>query len=806
MTNTIPAYKDASLSIDTRVQDLLSRMTLDEKIAQMHAFWLTLKEDGQHQPRPGEVVAGSDEPDAYKRKMQNGLGQISRPLGTHSVGATEGLRALNALQRFLRDETRLGIPALSHEECLLGMMTRDATLFPSPLAYGATWNPALIEQVGEQIGVECREVGCHQGLAPVLDVSRDARWGRTEETFGEDPYLTGVMATRYVRGLQGPKRDLLATLKHYVAHSASEGGRNHAPVSMGWRELHDVFMLPFEMAVKQANPGSVMPAYHDIDGEPAHASHHLLTEILRNQWGFDGLIVADYVAISLLYKHHAIARDAAESAAIAFNAGLDIELPDNETAKVLHLALERGQITQAKIDEIVSRVLTEKFRLGLFEQSFEDRAVVLRKPEAEHVALEVARQSVTVLENTGILPLPVAYAPRIAVIGPTADDALALLGGYSFPVHLILQESAAMTSHVVTPLQALRSVYGADKVTYSQGCYILEERVFGAPVFPGDVNGDGDGGGVFATASADVIHESAVSKRVDLIADAVASAQAADVAIVFVGDLPGLFQTGTVGEGSDADSLSLPGVQQALLQAIVDSGKPTIAVMTGGRPYNLGGLEKRLAAFVVAFSGGQAGGKAIAEVLAGLQEPSGRLTISVPKNVGSVPCYYNHKFKSGGTPIAFHFGSLYPFGYGLSYTQFAYDNLQLAQDKIDIESGSVELSVEVTNVGRRAGVDVVQLYVRDRHASVVRPVLELKAFSRVELEAGAKATVRFSVPVDMLNFTDHSSKRVVEPGWFDISVGKSSEDIVLRAAIEVLGNGTRTLPKNWRMESTSEVQ
>jgi len=324
-------YQDPKRSVPERAKDLLARMTVDEKIAQMHALWLILSEDGRHRPRQDDFTGGTD-PEVVKKSLGHGLGQISRPLGSHGVDARQGVRALNRLQKFLREETRLGIPAMSHEECLVGLMARGATMFPSALAYSATWNPDLIERAARAIGGEVRSVGCHQGLAPVLDVSRDVRWGRTEETLGEDPYLVGVLGTRFVRGLQGEKRDLLATLKHYAGHSFSEGARNHGPVHLGWRELNDTFLLPFEMAVKQAHAGSVMPAYHDIDNESCHASRHLLTEVLRDEWGFDGLIVADYIGISLLYQHHNLAKDPAAAAAMAFAAGLDIELPADECA------------------------------------------------------------------------------------------------------------------------------------------------------------------------------------------------------------------------------------------------------------------------------------------------------------------------------------------------------------------------------------------------------------------------------------------------------------------------------------------
>ena len=353
---------------------------------------------------------------------------------------------------------------MSHEECWVGLMVKGATLFPSALNYASTWNPELIEKVGQEIGKEARQIGCHQGLAPVLDVSRDVRWGRTEETMGEDPYLVGVLGTRYVKGLQGENREVLATLKHYVGHSFSEGARNHAPVHLGFRELNDVFMLPFEMAVRQASAGSVMPAYHDIDNEPCHASVFLLTEMLRYHWGFDGLIVADYAGINLLYAHHGVARDKAEAAAQAFNAGLDIELPGFECAEHLQQAVERDQIAEEKINKIVARILAEKFRLGLFENPYVDEnQVSLQSDSAKNLAKEVALQSIVLLENRGILPLDLAKKPRVAVIGPTADDQLAMFSGYSFPVHLIIanmQEEGGQ--YAKTPLQALAERFGDD--------------------------------------------------------------------------------------------------------------------------------------------------------------------------------------------------------------------------------------------------------------------------------------------------------------------------------------------------------
>ncbi|MEX3788863.1 glycoside hydrolase family 3 N-terminal domain-containing protein [Paraburkholderia sp. BR14374] len=792
----MPLYRNPAAAVEERVGDLLARMTLDEKIAQLHAAWLVLSADGNHKARSIDFAQSANQI-TVDEILQYGLGQITRPLGTHTVEPKEGVRALNELQRKMVEDTRLGIPVMAHEECLVGLMIKDATLFPSPLNYAATWNPRLVGEVGTIIGEQARSIGCHQGLAPVLDVSRDPRWGRTEETLGEDPYLVGVLACHYVKGLQGEQRDLLATLKHFVGHSASEGGRNHAPVHVGPRELNDVFMLPFEMAVKLANAGSVMPAYHDVDGVPCHGDRALLHDTLREKWGFDGLVVADYAGVDLLYSHHAVARDSASAAALAFNSGLDVELPGHECAVHLKEALERNEITEATIDTAVTRVLRVKFQLGLFENPYVDpERVDVKSAAAGDTAYQVALESAVLLRNQGdVLPLDANGADKIAVIGPTADDPLALLAGYSFPVHLI-NSGEQSTASISTPLRSLRALLGNERVIHAQGCDIIKERRAGAPVFPGDVSLDLTG---------DAHCDELISKDTDGIAAAVEAARQAGVALVFVGDLAGLFQSGTVGEGSDTDSLDLPGVQQALLQAVVDSGTPTVVVMTGGRPYNLGGLEDRIAAQIMAFAPGERGAEALADLLVGRANFSGRLPLSVPKSAGAVPYVYNHRLKSAGTPIAYHFGCRYPFGFGLGYTQFRYGDLALAHSEVPIEDGTIELSFTLDNIGARDGTEIVQIYVRDRHASVARPVRELKAFARVPLAAGASARVCVKLPVDMLNFTDARGERIVEPGDFDLLVGSSSRDIHLSATVAVAGSATRTLERNWRMLSEVEI-
>ncbi|PZL88689.1 beta-glucosidase [Pantoea graminicola] len=785
-------YQDPSLPAEARARYLLSQMTLDEKIAQMHGYWLMVSDEGAVTERQdaSDQFSHRDAQASFEQKMALGVGQITRPFGSGMLNAETGIALFNALQKRIMAAGRFGIPAMFHEECLTGLMCMGATLFPSSLNMASTWHPGLIKAMADCIGREARSIGCRQALAPVLDVSRDLRWGRTEETFGEDPYLVGIMATEYVRGLQGEQRDLLATLKHYAAHSFSEGARNHAPVHLGFKELNDIFLLPFEMAVKLANAGSVMPAYHDIDNQPCHNDAFLLTEILRNRWGFDGLIVADYGGVSLLHQHHGVTADRAESAASAFNAGLDVELPKDDCAAALTEALARGLIAEEKIDQIVARILTEKFRTGLFDNPFiPDARPDFQSVRARQVARQVALESMILLENDGTLPLRASALESVAVIGPTADDPLALLSGYSFPVHLILNDTEANTSQVTTPLTALQQALPECRITYRKGCHILTERAAGTPVFPGDVGRP--------------LAVSPVSRDESLIADVVQAAQESTLAICFVGDLAGLFQSGTVGEGSDSDTLNLPGVQQKLLEAVVETGVPTIVVMTSGRPYSLQGLENRLAGFLMAWQAGQEGACAIADILTGRQSPGGRLVVSVPGNVGAMPYFYNHKMKSSGTPVAFHFPPRYAFGYGLSYSLFRLSALTLPKMIFTMDE-AVTFTVTVENSGEREADTVIQVYVRDIQASLVRPVKELKAFQRIRLAPAQSADISFTLPADMLNFTDNQGRRRVEPGDFILMIGEASDNIVLQQTITLAGP-LRILDEHWSMESHATI-
>jgi len=783
-----------------RARELLAKMNIKEKAAQLYSVWVELEENGDFRFRGVHdgFIKGSDS-DA-KQAVRNGIGQLTRTLGTRPIDARKAVRGLNLVQKFLIEKTRLGIPAISHEECLPGLLAKGGTLFPAAINYGALWDDELMYRIARTIGDELVCVGAKQGLSPVLDVSRDVRWGRTEESLGEDPYLVGTLATAYVRGIQGGKRPAegkrraLATLKHFVGHSFSEGGRNHAPVRIGERELNDIFLLPFEMAVKLANAGSVMPAYHDIDGEPSSSSRHYITEVLRKRWGFNGIVVSDYEAVSLLRDQHGVAKDEAEATALALRAGMDIELPGFTCFQTgVEKALDRGLIEIGEVDAAVSRVLVEKSRLGLFEHPYVDEgAIELNTPKHRKIAATAAEKSIVLLKNDGILPF--TDKGKTAVIGPLADDQLAVFSGYSFPVHLIFAFRLLndTTRYAKTLREAMTERSRRGEILYSRGCDVLTERPKEVPVYPTDpLAGKGQ-------------KKSYISFDESRIAEAVEVASKADRVVVAVGDLAGLFLTGTVGEGSDASTLELPGVQQKLVDALVATGKPLVVVLMNGRPYNLGPAFEKASAVVEAWLPGQEGAEAITKVLYGDVNPGGRLPVSFPKSAGAMPYFYNYKLKSSGNPVQPEFGALYPFGFGLSYTTFEYRDMGVETRTVPIE-GEIRVRCTVSNTGARRGDEVVQLYVRDRLASLVRPVKELKGFKRITLQPGESKRVEFILPVDMLNFTISGTKRIVEPGEFEVMIGSSADDIKHSEVVTVTGN-VRTLSKRWRMQCEAKVQ
>ena len=748
-----PLYKDPSKNSEERTDDLLGRMTLQEKIAQLTSMWI-------HQDTEGEPVAPGmiidHGADVWNNLLANGIGQITRPFGSRPIDPVKGAEMVNELQKRMIKETRLGIPALCHEECLTGFMAQGATSFPSPLNYGSTWEPDLIEQVGGVIRRQMRSVGTHQGLAPVADVSRDARWGRVEETMGEDPYLVGTMVSRYVKGLQGPdlKQGVLATLKHFAGYSFSEGGRNFAPAHVGRREFMDVFLLPFEMAVKEGGAASVMNAYQDLDGEPPAASKWLLTEILRDAWGFDGIVVSDYAAISHLHQLHRVAEGRADASALALKAGMDAELPNPvEYLEGLQEALDQGLIAESDIDLCVSRVLNMKFRLGLFDDPYVDPSTVaLNLPEEQALARTIAEKSITLLVNDGILPLSPS-PQRLAVIGPNAHERMAMYGDYSFENHVIASVSPDMAEELVsspTVLEELRNKFPDADIHYARGCEIMSGGTEG------------------------------IEEAADL-------ARGADVAILVVGDKAGLFRRGTVGEGTDATDLSLPGGQEQLAAAVLDTGTPTVLVLLNGRPFSMPKIAERAAGILEAWFPGQAGASVIADALAGDLNPGGKITLTFSQTVGAQPAFYNQKFLSGGIPRLPGLEPVFPFGHGLSYTEFEYQDLSLSAPEIPVD-GQLDVSCTIRNIGGREGDEVVQLYLQDLYASVTRPLLELKGFTRISLKPSEAKRVTFTIHADLLAFTGLDYKKIVEPGKIAAKIGSSSQDLRLQGEFELTGD------------------
>jgi beta-xylosidase len=759
---TVPVWNDPDAAIDQRVESLMGALSLEEKLAQLFGVWVGASAEG------GEVAPHQHDMDDavdLDEILPNGLGQLTRPFGTAPVDPALGAVSLLRSQERIAAANRFGIPALAHEECLAGFATWGATAYPVPLSWGATFNPDLVRRMSASIGHDMRSVGVHQGLAPVLDVVRDLRWGRVEETIGEDPYLVGTVATAYVQGLESS--GIVATLKHFVGYSASKGGRNLAPVSMGTRERADVLLVPFEMAVRDGGVRSVMHAYTDTDGVPSAADEELLTGLLRDTWGFTGTVVADYFGIAFLKLLHGVAGTWAEAAGAALRAGVDVELPTVKTfGRPLLEAVRSGEVPEALVDRALRRVLTQKAQLGLLDGDWSPvppalAGLDLSDPEAVRgqidldtaenraIARELAEQAVVLLRNDGVLPL--RSPRRVAVIGPNADDPAALLGCYSFPAHVGVQHpDVPVGIDLPTLLDAVRAELPDAEVVTALGTTV-------------------DGG------------------ETDGIAEAVDLARGADVVVVALGDRAGLFGRGTSGEGCDAPSLDLPGAQQQLLDELVASGTPVVAVLLSGRPYALGSAAHRAGAIVQAFFPGEEGSPAVAGVLSGRVNPQGRLPVSVPAQPGSQPSTYLAAPLERASEVSnIDPTAAFPFGHGLGYTSFDWSDLRVDAAEVATD-GAIEASITVRNTGDRAGVEVVQLYLHDPVASVVRPVQRLVGFARVPLGAGESARVEVSVPLDLASFTGRDGRRVVEPGALELRFAASSADVRLTAAVQATG-------------------
>lgn len=719
-------WRDSARPVPERVADLLGRMTLPEKIAQLYGVWLGRSADSDEvAPFEHDMV---DKALDWPTVIKNGLGQLTRPYGTAPVDPAQGAARLAETQAQIMESGRFGIPAMVHEECLSGVMTMGATIYPTALAWGAAFDPDLVETMGTQIGQALRSLGVHQGLAPVLDVSRDIRWGRTEETLGEDPHLVGTLGAAYVRGLQST--GVVATLKHMVGYSASRGARNFGPVAVGPRELADVYLPPFLAAVR-AGARSVMHSYADVDGVPPAADRTLLTELLRDYWGFTGTVVSDYFGVTFLETLHGIAADPAAAAGLALAAGVDVELPNVRCfGEPLLDAVTAGTVPESLVDTAAARVLTQKCELGLLDGDWrppQPSTVDLDPPEARLLARRLAEESVVLLANDGTLPLRPGL--RVALVGSHANTTAAMLGCYTFPRHVATTSSPGV--EIPTLLDAL-----SEDVTL--------EHVQDGPL-------------------------------------AVAAAERADVCVVALGDESGLFGRGTSGEGTDASDLRIPDVE--VLDAVLATGTPVVLVLLTGRPYALGPYADRLAAIVQAFFPGEEGGPAVAGVLTGRVNPSGRLPASAPADPFAQPaCYLAPTLGRLNGTSSVDPTPLFPFGHGLSYTTFDWLDPHVDRSETGTD-GAVTVSVTVRNTGTRAGAEVVQLYLHDPVAQVARPVVRLIGYAKVRLDPGAEARVGFAVPAEAAAFTGLTGHRVVEPGELELRLSASSSDV--RHAIKI---------------------
>ena len=760
-TATAWPWHDTSLSLDQRVDALIAEMTVTEKVAQLYGLWVGASADGEDvAPNQNEM----SDPIDLDAMLPRGLGQLTRPFGTAPVDPAVGAVSLLRTQRRIITESRLGLPAIAHEECLAGFAAWQATAYPVPLSWGATFNPDLIGRMGERIGADMAALGIHQGLAPVLDVVRDLRWGRVEETIGEDPYLVGRVASAYIRGVEST--GVIATLKHFIGYSASKAGRNLAPVSIGSREFADVMAVPFEMAVRESGVRSVMNSYTDVDGVAVAAHEVLLTRLLRDTWGFDGTVVSDYFAIGFLHTLHAVAEDFVAAAELALRAGIDVELPSAKAFNgSLIEAVEAGRIDEALLDRALRRVLLQKAEFGMLDAGYSSvppalagldlddldglrGSVALDPPANRELAREIAEQAVVLVSNDGVLPL---WSPRrIALIGPNAADPYAVLGCYSFPSHVgVRHPELPIGLELPTLVDALGAEF-PDAVV---------EHVAGTSVDGGETD----------------------------FAAALAAASAAEVVVLALGDRAGLFGRGTSGEGCDAVDLALPGAQQALLEAVVATGTPVVVTLLAGRPYALGEAGAQAGAVVAAFFAGEEGTGTIAGVLSGRVNPSGRLPVSMPAHPGAQPATYLAAPLARRTNVSnIDPTPAYAFGHGLSYTSFAWTDAVASAATITTDE-PVTVSLRVANTGDRPGAEVVQLYLHDPFASVVRPVQRLIGFARVSLEPGETAQVSFEIHPDLTSFTGVAGRRIVEPGRIELGFARSSSDIVAALPIDLTG-------------------
>jgi beta-glucosidase len=746
-----PHYRNPNLPVEQRIADLLARMTLEEKVAQLQGAW----ENRQFFSDPRMLFVdekGAFLPERASALIKNGLGEMSRPSENRSPRAMAEFT--NTMQRWISENTRLGIPVIYHEECLHGHAAIGGASYPQPIGLASTWDPGLVQDIFSATAAEVRARGAHQCLTPVLDLAREPRWGRTEETYGEDPYLVARIGVAAIKGLQGtgPFIDglhVMATAKHFAAHGQPEGGTNVAPANYSERVLREYFLAPFAAAVREGHVQSVMASYNEIDGIPSHSNRHLLDDVLRHEWGFEGVLVSDYFGIAELIRLHHVAGSKETAAKMALESGVDIELPFVEEFGTLVDQVRQGKISEAFVDRAVARVLRLKFLLGLFENPFvnpDSAEKIANSPEHQKLALKAAHEAVILLKNeNNLLPLSKAKYKHIAVIGPNAADVH--LGGYS-----------GKPGRGVSVLQGIKDKVGtSSEVLYAEGCKITES---------------------FPDWDADKVVLGDPALNAGRIQEAVKVAQKADLVILALG---GNEQTSreawAPNHPGDRDNLDLLSKQDDLVKAILELGKPVVVFLQHGRPNSINYIAEHVPAIVEGWYLGQEGGTAVADVLFGDYNPGGKLPITVPRSAGQLPDYYYQKPSAKREYLGSTTQPLFPFGWGMSYSTFKYSNLHITPASIGPQ-GRTTVSVDVSNSSAVAGDEVVQLYIRDEVSSVTRPIKELRGFRRITLKSGEARTMEFTLGPDELSFLNRAMERVVEPGTFKIMVGGNSVDLI----------------------------
>ena len=758
-------YENPTLDIESRVEDILSQMTLEEKVGQMLTSlgWYMYERVGDDVRLTKRL---REELDKYHIGSLWGFMRADpwtqRTLRT-GLNPTLAPKAVNKLQRYVIENTRLGIPLFLAEECPHGHMAIGTTVFPTSIGQSSTWNPRLIEQMGRAIAKEARAQGAHIGYGPVLDLARDPRWSRVEETYGEDPFLIGKMGEALVRGFQGddfnPGESLLSTLKHFASYGWTEGGHNGASAHVGIREMEEAILPPFREAIN-AGALSVMSSYNEIDGIPSTANYHLLTKVLRDRWGFQGFTISDLRSIGRLREHGVAASDY-EAAVKAVNAGLDNDLGMNVYGEQLGEAVKKGDVSPAVLDQSVSRILRLKFRMGLFDNPFVDeKAAPEMVANSEHLELarEVARQSIVLLKyRDNILPLKKNCSKKIAVIGPNADNIYNMLGDYTAP---------QTTASVVTVLKGIKNKVYNEDVIYAKGCAIRDTSRIGIR------------DALNAAASADVVIMVMGGSSARDFSSEYEETGAAKVSANLISDMES-------GEGYDRATLNLMGLQLELIQEIRKLGKPIILVLIKGRPLLLEGIIQEVDAIIDAWYPGMQGGNALADVLFGDYNPGGRLSISIPRSVGQLPVYYNPKRTGNRNKYLEEVGvPRYCFGYGLSYTSFEYSDMEVTLNETT-DDCIVNIRVKLVNTGQKSGDEVVQLYICDDVSSYTTPAKQLRAFERIHLEAGESQIVTFTLNKKSMMLYMQDDEWVVEPGSFSLMIGSSSQDIRLQHKIYI---------------------